>query len=348
MKKIDVEAHFLTEEYVNHLMARNTFPKLDTVEDENGGKFQRIWYGPDLCQSRTDSVTNRLLDLGEGRLKEMDAAGIDMQALSLCSPGCEILNIAESAVVARKTNDAFYQVTKKYPDRFIGLATLAPQEPKRAADELERAVKELGFKGANINSNIRGAYLDDQKYWPIFEKAEKLDVPIYLHPTMLSSSTLKPYTSYGAILAGPSLGFAAETALHVMRLICSGIFDKYPGLNIILGHLGEGLPFWLNRIDLGWLKPPSPGEAKPICVRKPSDYIKSNFFVTTSGMFFEPAFLCAYLALGADRIMFAVDYPFEDSRLSGQLMDRMPICDKDKEKISHLNADTLFKLPFSR
>jgi predicted TIM-barrel fold metal-dependent hydrolase len=161
---------------------------------------------------------------------------------------------------------------------------------------------------------------------------------------MPSPSKLQPYTAFGGILAGPALGYAADTALHTMRLICSGVFDRYPKLTIILGHLGEGLPFWLQRMNLDWREPLAPGELRPQCDKKPSEYIKTNVLVTTSGMFFQPAFLCAYLALGADRIAFAVDYPFEESGLAAQFIENSPICDADKEKISHLNAELLLGL----
>ncbi len=344
MKKIDLEAHFVTEDYLEHLRARKEFPKLDTIEDDKHRKFDRLWYSPDLYRLRSLSMGDRLLDLGDGRLKEMDAAGIDMQVLSLSDPGYELFDAPEATAMVRKNNDELSRVIKKYPDRFIGLAALAPQDPGEAADELERSIKELGFRGAKINSNIRGEYLDDPKYWAIFERAEKLDVPIYLHPMVPAPSMLKPYAAYGGGLAGPSLGYAAETALHALLLIYSGVFDQYPRLKIILGHLGEGLPFWLHRINLGWLEPFSPGESRPKCVKKPSEYIKTNFIMTTSGMFFPPAFLCVYLALGADNMAFAVDHPYAENKSAGQFMEKISICDSDKEKICHLNAERLFKL----
>jgi len=343
MKTIDLEAHFATEEYIAYLRSGKTFPKLETVEDEKQQKFDRVWYEPDLCQSRTVATSHQLLDLGDGRLSEMDAAGIDMQVISLIDPGCDLFDIPEAIAIARKTNDDLSQVIKKHPDRFIGLATLALQDPSEAADELERAVNELGLRGAKMHSNTGGEYLDDQKYWTVFERAEKLGVPIYLHPMVPSVSMRRPYVSYGWALAGASLGFGAETALHVMRLICSGVFDKYPKLKIILGHLGEALPFWLHRIDSGWLRPLSPGELGPKCKKKPSEYLKTNFIVTTSGMFFEPAFLCVYMALGADNISFAVDYPYADNRSAVQFIRAVPICDNDKQKICHLNAEKLFR-----
>lgn len=344
MRKIDLEAHFITGEYTEFLRTRREFPKLETIKDEKHRRFDRLWFEPDLCRLRSLNMRDRLLDLGEGRIEEMDAAGIDMQVLSLSDPGCELFEAPEAVTLARKINDELSSATKKYPDRFIGLAALAPQSPQEAADELERAVNELGFKGAKINSNIRGEYLDDQKYWPIFERAEKLGVPIYLHPVVPGPSMLRPYKAYGGTLAGPTLGFAAEAALHVMLLIYSGLFDRYPGLQVILGHLGEGLPFWLPRLDLGWLEPVTSDGRRPKCVKKPSEYIRTNFIVTTSGMFFQPAFLCAYLALGADHMAFAVDHPYAENRAASQFIEEIPICDKDREKVCRLNAERLFRL----
>jgi 2,3-dihydroxybenzoate decarboxylase len=345
IKKIDLEAHFITVEYMEYLRMRKDFPRLETPEDMKNLKFDRLWFGCDLYRLRTPGMRARLLDLGEGRIEEMDAAGIDMQVLSL-DPGCELFDAAEGTALAKKINDELSHAIKRYPKRFIGLATLAPQSPHKAADELERAVKKLDFRGAKLNSNVKGEYLDNQEYRPIFERAEKLGVPIFLHPAVPAKSMVGPYKAYGGSLAGPSLGFGAETALHVMRLIYSGVFDKYPGLKIILGHLGEGLPFWLPRLDLGWLEPRLSEEKRPKCSRRPSEYIKTNFIVTTSGMFFQPAVLCTYLALGADHLAFAVDHPYVDSKTASRFMEDLPICDKDREKICHLNGETLFNLTY--
>lgn len=339
MRKIDLEAHFFTEEYEKYLQARREYPKMETLGGDKQQEFMRTMVAPNVKILRS----HKLLDLGEGRLREMDDAGIDMQVLSLSVPGCEQFDAAEGTFWAKETNDELSRVVKKYPNRFIGLAALAPQAPDGAAEELIRAVKELGLSGAQINSHVRGEYLDDKKYWVVFEAAEKLGVPIYIHPNIPSPSMLKPYADYGFALAGPALGFAAEASLHAMRLIFSGVFDKYPGLKIILGHLGEGLSFWLWRMDIFW-RGSHHAENRPKLERRPSDYVKDNFIVTTSGMFFQPAFTCAYLALGADRIAFAVDYPYEGSKDAVQFMESTPIGDSDKEKVFHLNTEKLFRI----
>ena len=282
MKRIATEEHFWTEEVLSYFHSRKDYPRLETVEDKKSDKIELTWQSPVLRGVIDSDTRSRLLDLGEGRLREMDKAGIDMQVLSITSPGVEVLDASSGTAMAKKINDELSKVVKEYPKRFAGFAALAPQDPIAAADELERAVTELGLKGARINSNIRGEYLDDEKYWVIFEKAEKLGVPIYLHPTQPSPDMLKPYSTYPA-LSRSMWGFGAETGLHAMRLICSGVFDTYPGLKIILGHLGEALPFWLWRIDDRWRKDPLATKLK----KRPSQYIKDNFFVTTSGMFWS-------------------------------------------------------------
>ena len=326
MKKIAIEEHFSTEEYLSYLRLRKDYTRREIVEDE-----------------KYHSIVTMLLDLGEGRLSDMNESGIDMQVLSL-SIGVQQFDTSDAIALAKRTNDELSKIVKKCPERFAGFAALATQDPNAAADELERAVKGLGLKGANISSHIKGEYLDDQKYWVIFERAEKLDVPIYLHPARPSPDMVKPFLTY-PLLADAMWGYAAEAGLHAMRLICSGVFDKYPGLKIILGHLGEALPFWLWRIDNRWLK--EKVDPEPITKglkKKPSQYVKDNFFVTLSGMFWEPALLCAYLALGADRILFAVDYPYESNDEAVQFIEGVPICDSDKEKICHINAEKILAL----
>ncbi len=337
MKIIDFECHFYTPQYLEHLRTRKGMPR-EEVEERN----TRMWYTDTFSIYRTFELEDRLTDMGEGRLKVMDAVGIDMQILSLSGPHVQFFPPAEGVIWARKTNDVLSKVVKQHPDRFIGLAAVAPQSPDEAADEVERAVTELGLMGVVIQSHARNKYLDDKKYWAIFERAEKFGAPIYIHPEMPPKGMFEFYADYGFSLAGPVLGYGADTALHAMRLIYSGLFDRYPKLKIVLGHLGEGLLFWLNRIDFFWLKP-WVGKRLPI-EKRPSDYIKKNFTFTTSGMSFQPAFMCTYLALGADRIAFASDYPYERSEESVEFMKEVPICESDKEKIYHLNAEKLFGL----
>ncbi len=338
MKFIDLECHFFTEDYIQYLRKRKEPPR----ETEEKDKLT-MWYNDTLNSPRAFEMDNRMLDLGEKRLKEMDDTGITIQALSLSPPGVQCFSPEEGTLWSKRVNDALAKAVKAHPDRYVGLAAIAPQSPEEAADELERAVSELGFRGVNIESHARNEYLDRKRYWPIFERAERLDVPIYIHPEIPSSSILKGYAEdYGFELAGPPHGYAAEVSLHAMRLIYSGLFDRYPRLNIILGHMGEGLPFWLSRMDAYWIKPWK--GTKPRIEKKPSDYVKSNFIVTISGMFYFPAFMCAYLGMGPDRIAFAVDYPYEKNEQAVRFMNEIPISEADKEKICYANAARLLKL----
>jgi 5-carboxyvanillate decarboxylase len=338
LKKIDTEAHFYTREYQDYLLSRRETPREEIYQG-----YVRLWYEPNIWEPHGLHIEDSLLDLDQGRLRDMDRACIDMQVLSLSTPGCEQFGAAEGTALSQKTNEALAKAIAKHPDRFIGLAALAPQSPEEAARELERAVKELGLKGAKINSHIRGSYLDDKKYWPIFEVAQSLDVPVFLHPNTPSPAAIKLYEDYGFALAGPTWGFSAEAALHAMRLIYSGVFDSYPNLKIVLGHLGEGLIFWIYRIDFSFKKPWME-EVRPVIKKPPSEYIRQNFWVNTSGVCSLPAFLSVFLELGADRMMFAADYPYENSEEAARFIEQVPISDIDKEKIQHSVAEKLFKV----
>jgi 5-carboxyvanillate decarboxylase len=338
MKRIAFEEHFYTQELMEHLKSRKDFNRLEITVDEKGNKVERLHYF-EFYPGTIDA----LADMGEGRLKVMDEAGIDFAVLSLGNPGAEIFDVSTGKNLARSINNELFAVIQKYPNRFAGFATLAYQEPVSAAIELERAVKELGMKGAKIHSHLEGEFLDQQKYWVLFEAADKLGVPLYLHPKMPSPDMAKPYFPYSA-LAGPMFGFGVQTGLQALRLICSGLFDRYPNLKIILGHLGEALPFWLWRLDKPWRDGHKPDPQTNKLKKRPSEYFKDNFFVTTSGMFWEPALVCSTMALGADKILFAVDHPFESSKRAVEFMDAASITNADKEKIYHTNAEKLLSL----
>ena len=334
MKRIDCEAHFYTEDYLRALRENKGYPRI--VEDSRTGSF-RLWYNPDVGQPFGGVILEDLLDLGEKRLKNMDDSRIDVQVLSLSAPGIEQLDAATGTNLARKVNDDLSKAIRKYPDRFMGFAILAPKNPEEAADELERAVKELGFKGWQTHSNYGDTYLDDKTYWPILERAEKLDVPVYLHPTVPAVHQLG---AYGFLLAGAPFGFGVDAATCMMRLIYSGVFDQYPGLKIILGHLGEAFPFMLKRIDWGYVRPYDP-ENRPKLAKKPSEYFESNVFVTTSGNDYQPAFMCTYEAMGIEKMLLGTDYPYESSAQSMTFLEGLPISKEDKNKIFYLNPKGL-------
>jgi predicted TIM-barrel fold metal-dependent hydrolase len=334
MKRIDFEAHFYTKEYIQALSDNKEYPRL--IEGDES-RSRRLWYASDVGQPFADFLLDALLDLNEGRVKKMDALSIDVQILSLSAPGLEQLPPETGTALAKKANNMLSEVIKRYPGRFMGYAAVAPKAPEEAADELERAVKDLGFVAWNTHSNYGDSYLDDKKYRPILERAEKLNVPVYLHPTVAAIPQLR---TYGFPLAGAPFGFGMETAMCMMRLIYSGVFDKYPKLTFILGHLGEVLPFLIKRIDWAYVRPFDPA-ARPQLSRKPSEYLKSNVFVTTSGNYYEPAFMCTREAMGIDRILLGTDYPYEDTEECIEFIEGLPIPSGEKDKIYYGNAAQL-------
>jgi 2,3-dihydroxybenzoate decarboxylase len=293
---------------------------------------------------RITEVIARMTDLGDLRLRDMDQTGIARQILSLTAPGVQVFDAPLAVALARESNDFMVDAIRRHPDRFSGLAAIAPQDPAAAAKELERGVHALGLKGAIINSHTRGEYLDDAKFWPIFEAAEALDVPVYIHPTSLSPAMIGPFLERG--LDGAIFGFAVETGLHILRLIVSGVFDRYPRLKIVAGHLGEGLPYWLFRIDFMHNRMVAANRYAAVrkLERKPSDYVRENLYVTTSGMAWEPPILYAQSVLGVDRVLYAMDYPYQFVPEEVAVTDNLPISPVDKMKLYQSNAEKVFKL----
>ncbi len=293
---------------------------------------------------RITAVIARMTDLGDLRLRDMDQTGIARQILSLTAPGVQVFDAPTAVSLARSSNDFMVDAIRKHPDRFSGLAAIAPQDPAAAAKELERGVRSLGLKGAIVNSHTHGEYLDDQKFWPIFEAAEALDVPIYIHPNTPSPAMIAPFLERG--LDGAIFGFAVETGLHILRIIVSGVFDRFPNLTIVIGHLGEGLPYWLFRIDFMHNRMVTANRYASVrkLQRKPSDYVKENIYVTTSGMAWEPPILYAQSVLGVDRVLYAMDYPYQFVPEEVAVTDNLPISDIDKKKLYETNAVTVFNL----
>lgn len=288
-------------------------------------------------------VQGRLLDLGAQRIAAMDAAGISLAVISHNTPATQVLPPAHAVPLARQANDTLAQAVAAHPDRFAGFATLPTPDPQAAAGELARCVRELGFKGAALNGHTLGRFLDDQFFWPIFEAAEGLDVPLYLHPTEPPQSVREAYYAGFApqvsqALATTAWGWHIETGLHVLRLILGGVFDRFPRLQVIVGHLGEALPFMLARANS--VLPTSATGLR----RNVEDYLHINVAVTTSAFFSLPPFLCAYLVMGADRLLFAVDYPYSANEHGKAFLDSLPISPEDREKIAHGNAERMLKL----
>jgi len=306
--------------------------------------FVSLWGHYSGKSAQATALVTRIQDLGDGRLHDMDASGIARQILSLTAPGVQIFEGATATGLARSMNDQLAEAIRKHPDRFSGLAAVAPQEPAHAARELERGVRTLGLKGAIVNSHTHGEYLDDPKFWPIFEAAEALRVPVYIHPTTPPRAMIAPFAERG--LAGAIYGFAVETGLHMLRLITTGVFDRFPRLQVVVGHLGEALPYWMFRIDFMHRAMVASGRHASVqkLNRKPSEYLRENFYYTTSGMAWEPVILFAQSVLGVDRVLYAMDYPYQFVPDEVQVTDNLPISDQDKLKLYQLNAEKVFAL----
>jgi predicted TIM-barrel fold metal-dependent hydrolase len=324
VKTITLEDHFATPMFQEKFRRGNVF---EAYLAERGG-----YLGHD--------ISAELLNLGDTRLAAMDATGIDVQVVSLTMPGCEGFDPETAIAMATDANDMLAEAIRAHPSRLAGFASLPTANPATAAKELERAVTKLGFKGAMINGHVHGEFLDNQKYWVIFECAQALDVPIYLHPTIPHPDVLKAYFEGYGDLSMPAWGFAMDTCTHFLRLVFAGLFDAYPKLKMILGHLGEGLPFWIHRLN----EHTQFAAKRRGLKRAPAQYLRENLVVTTSGNFFMPAFLCTLMALGADNILFSVDWPYESNRTATDWLSHLQITDQDREKICHLNAERVLHL----
>ena len=309
VKKIALEEHFLPPGYEEYWR-----PTVATIDPKVAG-----------------TILARLTDFGDMRLEAMDGAGIARSILSVAGPGVQAERDTATAVRrAREANDFLAREIGKRPDRYSGFAHLAMQDPRAAADELERCVRELNFCGAMINGHTNGQYLDHPSLHPFWERAEELLAMIYIHPTdpVTPAPVLDGYDG----LRRSTWEWGFETGSHALRLVFSGLFDRYPRTRIALGHLGETLPYLLWRFD---------SRSKLYGVKlgqKPSDYIKQNIVVTTSGMCSAEPLACAMAALGADRVMFAADYPFEQAAEAGKFMDETPLDEGLRKDIAFSNA----------
>jgi predicted TIM-barrel fold metal-dependent hydrolase len=285
-------------------------------------------------------VEEQLLEPARVRIAAMDAAGIDLQVLSLTVPGCQVLEAEQSKEVAREANDALFQMTQEYPGRFLGFAAIPTPDPEGAARELERTVNSLGFKGAMVSGHTNGLFLDDKRFWPIFECAQALDVPICIHPSFPHPALLKAYfTGYEELIAAP-WGFAIDASNHFLRILFSGVFDTFPNLKIILGHLGEGLPFGLDRLNQH-----TQYYAERIGLkRRPIEYMRENVVVTCSGNFYLPALICTVMALGIDNVLFSVDWPYESNIAATEFLKCIPFAVSDLEKIAYRNTERVLRL----
>jgi 2,3-dihydroxybenzoate decarboxylase len=315
MKKIALEEHFISPGLVEYWQP--------TMSDVPAAIY--------------DKIHARLTDFDTLRLQEMDAAGIAFAVLGAAGPGVQVEeNAARATQKAAEANDFLAEQVARHPDRFAGFAHVALQEPVAAAKELERCVKVFGFKGAMINGHTNGRYLDEHEFDPFWAKAEELQVPIYLHP----ADPAQQYASFGSYkeLTRATWGWGVETGTHALRMIFGGVFDRFPKALLMLGHLGETLPFMLWRLD---------SRAKLYGVqlkREPSQYIRENIAVTISGMFSKEPVDCSIAALGVSRVMFSADYPFENIVEAGHFMDRVDLVDSVREAVAWRNAARFLKI----
>ncbi len=319
MRTITLEEHFVT---ANFLKASGAYASASP----QFGKIQA-----------------QLLDLGAGRIAAMDEAGVDLQVLSLAAMGFDPLDAATATSLARDINDELASAVSAHPDRFAGFATLGMKDPPAAAKELERCIRTLKFKGALLNGTVGGEFLDQPKFIPVLEAAQALGVPVYLHPAPPPKPVKDAYFSglpgeVGQLLSLAGWGWHAETALHSLRLIVSGLFTRLPQLQVIIGHMGEGIPYALartNQIMSGVVKH---------LPRELAAYFHQNFHVTTSGYFTVEPFQCALDVVGIDRLMYSVDYPFSSNQQGQEFLKSLTLGPADMEKLTHTNAEALLKL----
>lgn len=281
----------------------------------------------------------RLLDVGAGRLAEMDAHGVDVHVLSLGVPGVQMFARGDAVAMARLANDRLAEIVRAHPTRYAGLATFAPQDPPAAAREMERAITTLKLNGFLVNSHTDGRYLDDPACWPILEAAEALGAPLYIHPRAPSDGMAAPFADYR--LEGAIWGYAAETATHALRLMLGGALDRFPRLQLVLGHMGEALPFWQWRLDFMGRPGARPGRRNQLA---PSEYLRRNFHITTSGVEDPAALRLAITNLGVERVMWAIDHPYQPTAPAVAFLDAAPLSDGERAMIAHRNAERVFRI----
>jgi 2,3-dihydroxybenzoate decarboxylase/5-carboxyvanillate decarboxylase len=298
-----------------------------------------------IYDAKTDDVQARLLprllDLEKERLQDMDKNDVDMHLLSLTAPGVQMFDADTATELAALANDKLAAVIKRHPKRFAGLASFAPQSPKRAAKEIERAISTLKLNGFVVNSHTNNEYLDYPKFFPILEAAEALDACIYIHPRAASDGMAAPFRDYG--LDSAQWGYGMEVATHAVRMIVSGVFDRFPKLKICLGHMGEAVHFWFWRLDYMNKNAQNRGSAPKIKLT-PSEYFKRNFVITTSGQESHLALDYSIKALGIDNVLWAIDYPYQPSAPAVAFMDSAPVSAAEREKLYHGNAERIFHI----
>ena len=332
VKRIDLENHFYDQCLIDALGRRKEPPRYDPAND-------RILWTANI-QMPQGELLQRLLEVGEERLALLEREGITHAVLS-CSPGAEQLDPADSVAVCQATNAALYRLTQLHPGRLLGSAILPVKDVDAAIQELERCVKEYGFVAWHTHSNYGNTAPDALRYRPLFRKAAELGVYVYLHPQLPEGSR---YEGYGFTFAGPGLGFTVDTVTTLLRMVVSGLFDEIPGLKLVLGHLGEGLPFLMDRIENRIKFLPNPAIQ---CRRELHEYFQRNIWVTTSGNMSPAAFRCTRDVLGMDHILFATDYPYESVADMMAFLRGIPLNEEDYAKLYYRNAETALGISVS-
>ncbi|MCC6632007.1 MAG: amidohydrolase [Gammaproteobacteria bacterium] len=337
--RIATEEAFLTQDVLKGYMRL-----LDDASFQDPG-FRSLWgfYGKHQSP-RAKFIHESLLDLGAKRIADMDASGIDHQVIALTAPGVQVFQPAEASALAVDANDQLAEACRRYPTRYTGMVCVAPHDPANAVKEMERGIKKLGFKAVIINSHTLGHYLDEPQFEPVLAAAEALNVPIYLHPQTPPPSMIKPFLDAG--LDGAVFGFGSETGLHMLRIITGGVFDRHPKLQFIIGHAGEALPFWLYRLDYmhgATVRSQRYPFMKPL--KHPvSHYLRNNVYITNSGVAWQPAIEFCQKVIGVDRVLYAMDYPYQYVPEEVGFCDAMTIPDADKKAFFEGNPRRVFKL----
>jgi len=336
---IATEEAFITKDIVEYYKRLNAYNPLDQYTGQFSWAHDE--YGP-----MEGALEDFLTDLDGQRLKNMDEWGVDMMLLEMTAPGVQVFEPDLGSNLAKDANDQLADVIQKHPTRFAGMTCVAPQAPEASAKEIERCMQKLGFSGVIINSHTNNEYLDHYKYWPILESAAANNAPIYLHPRRPSEHMRRPFLAYG--MQDAMFGFQVETSTHALRLILSGVFDRFPNLKIVLGHMGEGLPYWLYRIDYMNKSRRIDGAIKHQfrkLQREPSAYFRENYWITTSGMEWGPVQKFAYEVLGPNRIMYAIDYPYQrNAPYSISVLEGLEVPEEEKKKMFETNAVNLFNI----
>jgi 2,3-dihydroxybenzoate decarboxylase len=336
-KRIATEEAFAPKEMFD------IYRKILAGPDPDPGFVSLLGFYMSSQSDRAKHIIRCLADLDQIRLQHMDDTGIDRQVIALTSPGVQIMDTDTAVSFAKVANDELAAAVKRHPTRFSGMVAIAPQNPREAAKEIERGIG-LGLTGVIVNSHTHGEYLSDPKFWEIFEAAEAADTPIYLHPNTPPRNMIQPFLECG--LDGAIYGFGVETGLHALRIITAGVFDRFPKLQMIVGHMGEALPFWSYRLD--YMHQATVKSDRYPTVRalkkKPSDYLKENFYITNSGMAWQPAIKFTQETLGVDRVLYAMDYPYQYSADEVVSLDGMEMSAENKKAFFQTNAEKVFKI----